>query len=80
MLKGVLAALVAAADSDRHHYYLVHAAEDCLCDWKPTDTELSMLQPEMTSLQIMRLSHPYLQAFVVCYGRHCLNTTNYYAS
>ena len=26
------------------------------------------------------LSHPYLQAFVVCYGRHCLNTTNYYAS
>ena len=20
------------------------------------------------------LSHPYLQAFVVCYGRHCLNT------
>ena len=26
------------------------------------------------------LSHPYLQAFVVCYGRHSLNTTNYYAS
>ena len=47
MPKGVLAALVATADSDRHHYYLVHAAEDCLCDWKPTDTELSMLQQSL---------------------------------
>ena len=34
---------------------------------------------EMTSLQ-GGLSHPYLQAFVVCYGRHCQNTANYYAS
>ena len=28
MPKGVLAALIATADPDRHHYYLVHAAED----------------------------------------------------
>ena len=40
----ILAALVAAAEPDRRNYYLVHAAEDCLCDWKPTDNELDMLQ------------------------------------
>ena len=34
---------------------------------------------EMTSLRGC-LSHPYLQAFVVCYGRHRLNTTNKHAS
>ena len=45
--KGVLAALVATADPDRHHYHLVHAAEDCLCDWKPTATELDMLQQSL---------------------------------
>ena len=28
---------------------------------------------EMTSLRGVRLSHPYLQAFVVCYDRHCLH-------
>ena len=44
MLKGVLAALIATADPDKHHYYLVPAAEDCLCDWKPNEKELSMLQ------------------------------------
>ena len=42
--KSVLAALVATAEPDRRNYYLVHAAEDCLCDWKPTDHELDMLQ------------------------------------
>ena len=41
MPKGVLAALVATADPHRH---LVHAAEDSLCDWKPGDKELRMLQ------------------------------------
>ena len=44
MPKGVLAALIATADPDKHHYYLVHAAEDCLCDWKPDEKELKMLQ------------------------------------
>ena len=44
MPKSVLAALVATAEPDRHNYYLVHAAEDCLCDWKPTENELDMLQ------------------------------------
>ena len=44
MRKGVLAALIATADPDKHHYHLVHAAEDCLCDWKPNEKELSMLQ------------------------------------
>ena len=44
MPKSVLAALVATAEPDRRNYYLVHAAEDCLCDWKPTDNELDMLQ------------------------------------
>ena len=39
-----LAALVATADPDRRHYCLVHAAEDSLCDWKPNDRELRMLQ------------------------------------
>ena len=47
MPKGVLAALIATADPDRHHYYFVHAAEDRLCDWKPTDTELDMLQQSL---------------------------------
>ena len=47
MPKGVLAALIATAEPDRHHYYLVHAAEDCLCDWKPTATELDMLQQSL---------------------------------
>ena len=47
MPKGVLAALVATADPDRHHYHLVHAAEDCLCDWKPTATDLAMLQQSL---------------------------------
>ena len=40
----VLASLVATAQPDRRNYYLVHAAEDCLCDWKPTENELDMLQ------------------------------------
>ena len=31
MPKSVLAALVATAEPDRRNYYLVHAAEDCLC-------------------------------------------------
>ena len=44
MPKSVSAALVATAEPDRRNYYLVHAAEDCLCDWKPTDNELDMLQ------------------------------------
>ena len=44
MPKSVLAALVATAEPERHNYYLVHAAEDCLCDWKPTENELDMLQ------------------------------------
>ena len=44
MLKSVLAALVATAEPERHNYYLVHAAEDCLRDWKPTENELDMLQ------------------------------------
>ena len=44
MPKSVLAALVATAEPDRRNYYLVHAAEDCLCDWKPTENELDMLQ------------------------------------
>ena len=47
MPKGVLSALVATADPDRHHYHLVHAAEDCLCDWKPTATDLAMLQQSL---------------------------------
>ena len=42
--KSVLAALVATAEPDRRNYHLVHAAEDCLCDWKPTENELDMLQ------------------------------------
>ena len=44
MPKSVLAALVATAEPDRRNYYLVHAAEDCLCDWKPTADDLDMLQ------------------------------------
>ena len=44
MPKSVLAALVATAEPERHNYSLVHAAEDCLCDWKPTENELDMLQ------------------------------------
>ena len=44
MPKSVFAALVATAEPDRRNYYLVHAAEDCLCDWKPTENELDMLQ------------------------------------
>ena len=44
MPKSVLAALVATAEPDRRNYYLVHAAQDCLCDWKPTENELDMLQ------------------------------------
>ena len=47
MPKGVLAALVATADPDRHHYYLVHTADDCLCDWKPAATEFDMLQQSL---------------------------------
>ena len=47
MPKGVLAALIATADTERHHYYLVHATEDCLCDWKPDAKELSMLQQSL---------------------------------
>ena len=34
-------------DPDRHHYYLVHAADDCLCDWKPEAKELDMLQQSL---------------------------------
>ena len=44
MPKGVLTALIATADPERHHYYLVHAAEDRLCDWKPSAADLDMLQ------------------------------------
>ena len=44
MPKSVFAALVATAEPDRRNYYLVHAAEDCLCDWKPTEEELGKLQ------------------------------------
>ena len=47
MPKGVFTALIATADQDRHHYYLVHAAEDCLCDWKPAAAELDMLQQSL---------------------------------
>ena len=47
MPKSVLAALVATAEPDRHNYYLVHAAEDCLCDWKPTENELDTLQQSL---------------------------------
>ena len=47
MPKGVLAALVATADENRHHYYLVHAGADSLCDWKPSDQELQMLQQNL---------------------------------
>ena len=44
MPKGVLTALIATADPERHHYYLVHAAEDRLCDWQPSAADLDMLQ------------------------------------
>ena len=44
MPKSVFAALVATAEPDKRNYHLVHAAEDCLCDWKPTEDELGMLQ------------------------------------
>ena len=44
MLRGVLAALIAAADPDRHHYCLVHAEEDALYDWHPDGMELQILQ------------------------------------
>ena len=47
MPKGVLAALIATADPAKHHYYLVHAADDCLCDWKPADTVFDMLQQSL---------------------------------
>ena len=47
MPKSVLAALVATAEPDRRNYYLVHAAEDCLCDWKPAADELDMLQQSL---------------------------------
>ena len=47
MPKGVLAALVATADQDRHHYYLVHAAEDYLCDWQPDPKDLARLQQSL---------------------------------
>ena len=47
MPKSVLAALVATAEPDRRNYYLVHAAEDCLCDWKPTENKLDMLQQSL---------------------------------
>ena len=45
--KGVLGALIATADPERHNYYQVHAAEDCLCDWKPDANELSMLRQSL---------------------------------
>ena len=47
MPKSVFAALVATAEPDKRNYYLVHAAEDCLCDWKPTEEELGMLQQSL---------------------------------
>ena len=46
MPKGVLAALIATADPDKHHY-LVHAADDCSCDWKPAATEFDVLQQSL---------------------------------
>ena len=47
MPKSVFAALVATAEPDKRNYYLVHAAEDCLCDWKPTEEEFGMLQQSL---------------------------------
>ena len=47
MPKGVLTALIATADPERHHYYLVHAAEDRLCDWQPSAADLDMLQSSL---------------------------------
>ena len=43
MPRGVLAALVATSDPDRHHLYFVHADADTLCDWYPNEKELQML-------------------------------------
>ena len=45
--KSVFAALVATAEPDKRNYYLVHAAEDCLCDWKPTEEEFGMFQQSL---------------------------------
>ena len=47
MPKGVLAALVATADTNLHHYYLVHAGADSLCDWQPSDQELQIFQQNL---------------------------------
>ena len=44
MRQQVLAALVATSDTNRHHHYLVHAEADTLCDWRPSDRDLQMLQ------------------------------------
>ena len=44
MPKSVLTALIATAEPDRRNYYLVHAAEDCLRDWKPTATDFDISQ------------------------------------
>ena len=44
MPQRVLAALLATSDTNRHHYYLVHAEADTLCDWRPSDRDLQMLQ------------------------------------
>ena len=64
MPKGVLAALVATADQDRRHCHLVHAAEDCLCDWKPTATDLDMLQ------QSLHITHVEASARWMGSGKH----------
>ena len=47
MPKSIFAVLVATAEPDKRNYYLVHAAEDCLCDWKPTEEEFGMLQQSL---------------------------------
>lgn len=47
MPRSVLAAPVSTADPDHRHYYLVHAEEDALCDWRPDVTELQMLQQSL---------------------------------
>ena len=35
---------MATADINRRHLYLVHAAEDLLCDWKPSARDLALTQ------------------------------------
>ena len=46
MPKSGMAALVATAEPDRRNYYLVHAAEDCLCLSSPAATDATMADEE----------------------------------